>query len=284
MATQRTFELPGLTLAAEVSGRAGDLPVLALHGWLDNAGSFDLLAPRLGGCELVAIDLAGHGLSSSRSADSGYNLTQDVGDVLEVADALGWKKFNLLGHSRGGAIAMLFAGTFPERVAKLALLDGGMPIVGEAPDAPANLADALLDRRKLLGKSGRVFTDRATAVRERAEGFSKVTIAASEILARRSLRAVQGGFQWHADQRLKGASELRLSEAHALAFVRRVTAPVLLLLADGGPFADRPIYRTGIEQFQTIQVETLHGGHHLHVEDGAADVAKRLRRFFELPA
>ena len=138
---------------------------------------------------------------------------------------------------------MLFAATFPERVDKLILLEGGLPLTAEAEEAPAGLAEALRDARALRGKGGRVFANRATAIAERAAGFSKVTPAAAEVLARRSLREVAGGFQWHADQRLKAQSELRLTPDHVRAFARKVTAPVLLLFASESPFADRPLYR-----------------------------------------
>jgi pimeloyl-ACP methyl ester carboxylesterase len=278
---ERRFSLPGLTLAAQVWGAPGERPVLASHGWLDNAGSFDLLAPKLSGCNVVALDLAGHGKSDNRSPDSAYNIWQDVGDLLDVADELGWQRFTLLGHSRGGAISMLFAATFSERVDKLILLEGGLPITAEADEAPAGLAQALRETRALRGKSGRVFTERATAIAERASGFSKVTPAAAEILARRSLREVPGGFQWHADQRLKAQSELRLTAEQARAFARAVTAPVLLLFAEKSPFADRPLYREMPELFANIEVERVAGGHHLHLEGSEGAVAERIRRFLD---
>jgi pimeloyl-ACP methyl ester carboxylesterase len=278
---ERRFSLPGLTLAAQVWGAPGERPVLASHGWLDNAGSFDLLAPKLSGCNVVALDLAGHGKSDNRSPDSAYNIWQDVGDLLDVADELGWQRFTLLGHSRGGAISMLFAATFSERVDKLILLEGGLPITAEADEAPAGLAQALRETRALRGKSGRVFTERATAIAERASGFSKVTPAAAEILARRSLREVPGGFQWHADQRLKAQSELRLTTEQARAFARAVTAPVLLLFAEKSPFADRPLYREMPELFANIEVERVAGGHHLHLEGSEGAVAERIRRFLD---
>ena len=157
MPREQRFALPGLTLAAEIWGAPGEQPILASHGWLDNAGSFELLAPLLPGCELVALDLAGHGLSDSRSADSSYNIWQDVGDLLDVADAMAWQRCTLLGHSRGAGISMLFAATFPERVDKLILLEGGLPLTAEAEEAPAGLAEALRDARALRGKGGRVF-------------------------------------------------------------------------------------------------------------------------------
>ena len=283
MPREHRFELPGLTLAAEIWGAAGERPIIASHGWLDNAGSFDLLAPLLPGNEIVALDLAGHGKSGSRSADSAYNLWQDAGDVLDVADALRWQRFTLLGHSRGAGISMLFAGAFPERVDKLVLLEGGLPLTAEPSEAPEGLAQALRESRSLRDKGGRVFKDRKTAIAERAGGFSKVTTAAAEILARRSLREVPGGYQWHADQRLKAQSELRLTPEHARAFARRITAPVLLVYAEKSPFADRPHYREFPSWFANIQVERVPGAHHFHLEGSEAAIAERIRRFLDSP-
>jgi pimeloyl-ACP methyl ester carboxylesterase len=276
---EHRFELPGLSLAAEVWGSPGERPVLASHGWLDNAGSFALLAPLLPHCEIVALDLAGHGKSGWRSADSAYNIWQDVGDLLGVADALGWQRCTLLGHSRGAAISMLFAATFPERVDKLVLLEGGLPLTAEADEAPEGLAQALRENRALRGKAGRVFSTRAMAIAERAAGFSKVTAAAAEVLARRSLREVPGGFQWHADQRLKAQSELRLTAEHARAFARRVAAPVLLLFAEDSPFVGRPLYREIPSLFADIEIERVPGSHHCHLEGSETLIAERIRAF-----
>jgi pimeloyl-ACP methyl ester carboxylesterase len=277
---QREFDLPGYKLAAQAFGEPGGTPVLAMHGWLDNASTFDLLAPRLPGCEVVARDLAGHGLSGSRSPDAAYNIWEDVGDLFEVREQLGWERFNLLGHSRGAAIAALFAGTFPEHVDKLVLLEGGVPVLGVAADAPATLARSFRERRSLRTKSGRVFSSRAVAVEERAQGFTKLTTAAAEILARRSLREVPGGWQWHADQRLKGTAEVRLTREQVRAFFGAVQAPVLMLLAEKSPFGHTDLYREMIAAFPHIEVVTLPGGHHLHLEGAEVEIAERVRRFF----
>lgn len=279
MPSERRFQLPGLRLAAQTWGEQGGRRVLASHGWLDNAGSFDLLAPLLPGCEIVALDAAGHGCSDSRSADSGYNLTQDAGDLLDVLDALGWQQCTLLGHSRGAAISTLFAAAFPERVDKLVLLEGGLPLTGEAGDAPQNLARALLDRRAFRDRQGRVFPDRDRAIAERTQGFTKVTAAAAEILARRSLREAPGGFQWHADQRLKGASELRFTAEHAKAFAHAVDAPVLLVFAADSPFSSRALYRDATALFRKSEVVRLPGGHHFHLEGAEREIAAHVREF-----
>jgi pimeloyl-ACP methyl ester carboxylesterase len=276
---EREFPLPSVHLAAREWGEPGELPVIALHGWLDNAGTFDLLAPLLGGCHLFAVDCAGHGRSRNRSPDSAYNIWQDVGDVAELAESLGWPRFNLLGHSRGAAIAALFAGTFPERIEHVVLIEGGVPISGRADEAPENLAKAIVASKQLRTKTGRVFPDRDAALHERANGFSKVSIEAAEILARRSLQAVAGGYRWHADQRLKGGSEMRLTSEQVTAFLQRIAAPVLMFLADESPFAHRAPFVEMLGAFRDLRIERLAGGHHLHLEGAQTRIATDMRRF-----
>ena len=281
-AREREFSLPGLALAAREWGEPGGLPVVAIHGWLDNAGSFDLLAPLLGGCHLLAIDCAGHGRSGHRSADASYNLFADVGDVLEVASELGWSRFNVIGHSRGAAIGMLLAGSFPDSVERLVLIEGGVPIVSTAGEAPDDLAVALTERKSLSTRSGRVYPSREDALRARASGFSPVSRSAAEILARRSLERVDGGFRWHLDQRLKGRSQLRLTVEHVEAFISRVRCPVLEIMAERSPFADRQTFQRLLSEFKQMERVTLAGDHHFHLEGAETEIARRTLAFLGL--
>lgn len=278
-ARETRFELPEVTLAAREWGGPDGLPFIALHGWLDNAASFDLLAPRLPGCRIVAVDAAGHGWSGSRSPDARYNLWHEVGDVVELADTLGWRRFSLLGHSRGAGAATLIAGAFPDRVEHLVLIEGGIPILADARDAPQTLADAIAQNRVLREKTGRVFADRATAVAERANGFSPISTAAAEILAARSLSEVAGGFRWHADQRLKAKSELRLTPEQMRAFTGRVTARALAFLASESPFAHRPEYRGMLASIPGVEIVDLEGRHHMHMEGAEDVIAARVAEF-----
>lgn len=276
---ERRFHLPGLELAALEWGEPGGMPVIALHGWLDNAGSFDLLAPSLDGWHLIALDAAGHGNSDNRSADASYNIWQEVGDILDVAAELGWGRFNLLGHSRGAAIATLFAGTFPEKTESLMLIEGGLPFLGDAAEAAENLASVLTRTRTLRDRSGRVFASRDQAIAERVDGFSPVNREAAEVLARRSLREVSGGWQWHADRRLKAGSELRLTRELLVPFLKRVAAPSICVLADDSPFGDFEIYRNLLGLIDGIEVHRIPGRHHFHLEGAAGDIAQLLTHF-----
>ena len=124
-----------------------------------------------------------------------------------------------------------------------------------------------------------MFTDRATAIAERAQGFTKLTTAAAEILARRSLREVPGGFQWHADQRLKAQCRGAAHAEQVRAFVGAITAPVLMVLAETSPFGGTAALQEMIAAFANIEVVRLPGGHHLHLEGAEAEIAARVRRF-----
>lgn len=278
---ERVFELPAYRLAALEWGHGE--PVLALHGWLDNAGSFRPLAPRLRGCHVIALDAAGHGFSGNRSLDSAYNIWQDVADIVEVAEQLGWDRFNLLGHSRGAGVAMLFASAFPDRIDRLVFIDGGLPIVDAAAAAPKNLARAVLESRALRNKTGRVFPTRELAIRERMDGFTKVGEASASMLAERSLREVEGGWQWRSDRRLKAQSEIKLTPELTEAFVRAVRAPILSFMAEQGPFRRHKVFVEMLPMFADMDLHWLAGDHHLHMEGAEVEIARKASAFLAAP-
>ncbi|XP_043737710.1 serine hydrolase-like protein 2 isoform X6 [Cervus elaphus] len=116
-------------IAAKAWGSHQAAPVLCLHGWLNNANSFDRLIPLLPkDFHYVAMDFGGHGLSSHYSQGFPYYHQNFVSEVRRVAAALKWNRFSLLGHSFGGTVGGMFSCIFPEMVDKLILLDA-LPVV-----------------------------------------------------------------------------------------------------------------------------------------------------------
>ncbi len=165
------LNLPHIEVAAHLYGPEQGRPVIALHGWLDNAASFSRLAPLLEGVRIVALDLPGHGHSAHRPAGAAYNIWDYAHDVLQVAEQLGWQRFTLLGHSMGAIVSVLLAGAMPERVERLALIDGVIPYTGEADTAPQKLGESL---RALLDVDERrkpVYTSFDEAVSARMKGL-----------------------------------------------------------------------------------------------------------------
>ncbi|MFK3772716.1 alpha/beta hydrolase [Pseudomonas sp. NPDC089406] len=270
-----------IELAAHLFGPADGLPVIALHGWLDNANSFARLAPQLKGLRIVALDLAGHGYSEHRPPGASYALADYAHDVLRVAEQLGWQRFGLLGHSLGAIISVQLAGALPDRVSHLALIDGVIPPTGAEQDAAERLGMALQAQLRLDGKRKTVYTSLDEGVEARMKGMVAVSREAAELLARRGLMPVPGGYSWRSDSRLTLPSPQRLAQAQAMAFVRRVKCPACLVVAADGMLAR---HTQLLEQLPFQQV-LLPGGHHLHLNDehGASLVADCFNRFFGFP-
>jgi pimeloyl-ACP methyl ester carboxylesterase len=265
---ERTIGLAHLRLAALEWGEADAPPLLALHGWLDNAATFERLAPLL--CarfHVVALDLPGHGRSEHRPAGTWYHYIDYLSDVLAAADALGWERFGLLGHSLGGALASVLAPAFPERIERLLLIEALGPPTGPADQALAQLQRGLRQRRDVAEKALRVYADSETAARARAQAGA-MSIEAARILVARGLRALEGGWVWSSDQRLTLASPHRFVEAQVLAVLAGIRAPTKLVLAQPAPeFLREDIVAARIAQVPGIEVTRLPGHHHLHLED-----------------
>lgn len=92
-------------LKAKVWGPPDGLPVFAIHGWLDNAGTFDTLIPLLPkNLRIVAVDIPGHGYSDPFPPDIAYNFVDCILAIERLARHFEWNKFSLIGHSLGGAM------------------------------------------------------------------------------------------------------------------------------------------------------------------------------------
>ncbi|MDZ7827888.1 MAG: alpha/beta fold hydrolase [Gammaproteobacteria bacterium] len=131
---ERRITVPGATLAGRAWGNPDGPRFLALHGWLDNANSHNALAPLLPELHIVALDFAGHGHSTHRPPGTHYVPLADIQDVIAAADAMGWDRFGLIGHSMGAAIASETAGLFPERITRALFIDGMVHHQGSAAD------------------------------------------------------------------------------------------------------------------------------------------------------
>ncbi|WP_331352457.1 alpha/beta fold hydrolase [Cellvibrio sp. UBA7671] len=274
------FTVNGMNFAAQEWGDSTQLPVLALHGWLDNAASFFALAPRLKNLHIVALDMAGHGQSEHRPGQMAYTPWDDINDILAVADHFGWERFVLLGHSRGAIIGTLAAGTFPERFIALGLVEGLLPEPARAEEAPKQLASAIQGLRVQQRKIPSIYPDMSIAIRARERGMFPLGHAAAKALTERGVVAQAGGVSWSTDPRLLAPSMIKLSREHLHAFVNQVSAPIKLLLAHDGLPKLYANYLHEVEQFPQVDYEVLSGGHHLHMEREVDLVAEKLNRFF----
>lgn len=255
-----------LRLTAKRWRSDGGFPVLGLHGWLDNANTFDRLAPLLPQMDLVSLDLPGHGMSDHRPAGMRYHYTDYVDDVMAAAGILEWERFTLLGHSMGAGIGVLAASAFPDRVTQLILIEGMGAVTGDLSDVPGLLRRSVDAMKPQPSKRATACYDMEVLIRARAAAGTLKRDSA-EILVRRSVKRNGDVFKWQSDQRLKRPYPQYFTNEVILAFLRGITAPVLLIVAEDGMLRRRPYFQSRCRALKNLRIVTLPGHHHLHLDD-----------------
>lgn len=107
--------------------------VLLVHGVTASHLAWPFVVERLPGVRLVAPDLRGRGRSNG--IDGAAGMTAHAADLAALMDALGIDRAVVVGHSMGAFVSVVFAHLHPERVSRLVLVDGGLPL-----DVPAGLS------------------------------------------------------------------------------------------------------------------------------------------------
>jgi pimeloyl-ACP methyl ester carboxylesterase len=268
-----SIEIPVGRIHGLRGGVAGAPRVLALHGWLDNAASFVPLAPLLPGIELVAPDLPGHGRSVHLPRGTDYSFAGAVHHVLDIADALGWERFALLGHSMGAGIASLVAAGAPDRIERLVAIEA----LGALPDSVGNtvprLRDAVSATRALPGKRLRVFPDLEPAVRARMQA-NALSEPVARLLVERGTVPVDGGRAWSSDPRLTLPTMVRMTDAQVDALVQGIECPTRVIYASPPqPYLPEPERSRRAALLPRGTLVVVPGGHHLHMEDPATVAA-----------
>jgi pimeloyl-ACP methyl ester carboxylesterase len=281
---------------------SGSKKVLCSHGWLDNIASFGRLGPFLAdkGFHVVAWDNVGHGHSAHLGSDSKnpYTVVHYVGHLRDCVDALGWggSPSSFVGHSLGAMLSFIFAATFPERVASLALIDGFTPMTSPASAAAKNLrraldAIAVYDEKRASGKERKAYPSLDAAVAARLDavknfpGNQTLSMEAATAIVAGGTSATADGAVFRHDGRLVLPNYLNMTNEQVRNFVECVAAPVLLVQAETGwPNSVNDVnyqeYRQMLTAKGLLQHVTLPGSHHLHVDPSSADlVAETVARF-----
>ncbi|MFF4833857.1 alpha/beta fold hydrolase [Streptomyces sp. NPDC001315] len=133
----------GTALTYHIRGE-GD-PLVVLPGGPMRASSY---LGDLGGLaahrRLILLDLRGTGDSAVPADPATYRCDRLVDDVEALRVQLGLERMDMLAHSAGGSLAMLYAGRYPERVARLALITATPWVLGRPATAEHRLAAARL--------------------------------------------------------------------------------------------------------------------------------------------
>ncbi|WP_372997967.1 alpha/beta fold hydrolase [Marinobacter sp.] len=280
----RNLTLAGLSWPA-TDGARHDIPIIMLHGWLDNSLTFVKLAPELAHLGPVyALDFAGHGHSGHRPEGQSYLLMDYVADVAELIERYFQEtpdgRVRLVGHSLGGIVGALYAAAFPERVRDLVMIDSLGALSRPVSETIPQLTKAI---KKRIAGSGRqvVYPDIATAAKAREGGLSPLSPEAALTLIPRNMKPQDGGYVWQTDPRLRHPSPLMMTEDQVLASLAAIETRVLFVRADQGLLSYRKDLDKRADAITNLQIANVPGGHHCHLDGETSPVLTAIRQFLE---
>ncbi|MCV2402712.1 alpha/beta hydrolase [Marinomonas sp. C2222] len=273
-------ELRGLQFFPSESS---DIKVLSLHGWLDNAASFINLSKHLSSFSHITLDLAGHGDSKHRPDGSFYHLWDYVLDIVSVLKAMEQSVW-LVGHSMGGAVAMLVAAIAPDKVRGLIVLDNVGPLIDSSEARVNTLQRSVNKMLKHRVDRKSLYQNEAEMISARMNGFTKLSEDASRLLVERGAKKENDTWVWKHDGKLTFPSPYRMDEESVRAFIKEIKCPTLVLLANDGVYkGNKAFVERRASQFSWVKLKWLDGSHHFHLEvDTCSAVAKEIQQFIEL--
>lgn len=261
-------------------------PLVMVHGWMDVGASFQFVVDALREDRfVVAPDWRGFGLTERPAADS-YWFADYLGDLDALLDALSpGRPVDLVGHSMGGNVVMLYAGVRPGRIRRLVNLEGfGMPET-KAEQAPSRYRQ-WLDELKAPAELKTYDSVDAVAARLRKTNPRLPEDKANWLARHWSASGEDGRWTILGDPAHKRVNPLLYRKDEVLACWRCIEAPVLWVegadtdvtkwWGDRYPRAD---FEARLSQVPRVERHTLADcGHMLH-HDQPERLAALIERF-----
>jgi len=261
-------------------------PIVMLHGWMDVGASFQFVVDAMAGDRLVwAPDWRGFGLTDAPQADT-YWFPDYLGDLDGMIDALApGQAVDVVGHSMGANVAMIYAGVRPKRIRKLVNLEGfGMPQTQphHAPRRYAQWLDELKTPAALRDY------DSVDAVAERLRKTNPLLTAprAAWLAERWSRRRDDGRYEILGDPVHKRVNPVLYQKPEVLECWKRIEAPVMWVEGDRtdvtqwwGDRFPRADFESRLAVLASVERHVLSpAGHMLH-HDQPERLAKLLEGF-----
>jgi pimeloyl-ACP methyl ester carboxylesterase len=280
IAKEVEFDFQGRKLTGKRWGREGDTPIMALHGWLDNANSFDFIAPALEGFDIFALDFAGHGHSDHRPMHTPYLGSLDAQDIIAAANQLQWDEFSLLAHSMGAEVSTHVIGMYPDRIQRLFAIDGIAESISDEKLLKLH-RDSIDQNLTKTARALRVFPNQE----DMAQGVAKATgqtVESARVLIDRGSKQVDGGFSWISDPRVRWSDALGITHQQMDHTVGSFNGDILVVGASNGFEWYRADLERLVNKFENFEFVIREGSHHLHMDADTTELVKLIQNFFEM--
>lgn len=263
---EESINVPGFTIRIKIWNARGSKPILCLHGKMDNAASFDFLAPLLPDRQIVAVDFPGTGFSSPYPEGVMPNWKNDTYVMLQLIDKLSWQSFDILAHSLGSFSAALIGITKPQQVNRIVFLDILGPTVNFIHEKINYLHHDVSYYLSHDPMKRRVFANKEDAVLDRMK-IGNLSYHAAEALVTRGTIETTKGWHWTFDKRLRCVSSTLPAEDELRQMFNAIQAPIALIRARQGVPYPKDIFQRRIESIRNLTVQEVSGGHHVHMDD-----------------
>jgi pimeloyl-ACP methyl ester carboxylesterase len=219
-----------LRLHYAVWGDEANPPLLLIHGNRDHARTWDHVATRLTNRYCVyAPDLRGHG-DSAWAVGGQYSLPEFVLDIAMLGDELNRYPLSIVGHSLGGAVALEYAGVFPQNVTKVVAIEGLGPRVAEPTPASRRMRDWIGHMHEFDKRTPRRYSSFEDAVRRMREENPHLTPDMAHHLTKYGMRKHEdGSLTWKFDNYVRLHSPYEFNIAEAREIWNQIRCPVLLV-------------------------------------------------------
>jgi pimeloyl-ACP methyl ester carboxylesterase len=212
---------------------------------------------------VLAPDMRGFGEGARVPAGAYYHFVDYVFDLADLTLALSPEPIAIVGHSMGGTISTMFAGTFPERVTRLVSLEGLGPPDHGFDAAPVRMR-AWIEQVRAVRARGEKSFSREEALKRLAANHQGVP---EEILATRIPHLVEPRGElasWRADPLHRTTAPFPFYAKAFLEFEKRVACPVLFV--SGGPTGWHPPDEAErVAGFRDVRTAEIAGaGHMMH--------------------
>ncbi|MEZ5236464.1 MAG: alpha/beta fold hydrolase [Acidimicrobiia bacterium] len=207
-------------------------PLLLVHGNRDHCHNWDWVAERLRDrYHVIAPDLRGHG-DSQWAVGSTYGSYEYVYDIAQLVRQTGLAPLRIVAHSLGGNVCLKYAGTYPELVERLVVIEGYGPPEPEAPLSPAaKLRDWIDNGRALSGRQPRRYRSIDEALERMQEANQHLTPQqARHLTVHGADQNEDGTYSWKFDNYTHlGPGPYDMPAAERWALWGEITCPVLLI-------------------------------------------------------
>jgi pimeloyl-ACP methyl ester carboxylesterase len=281
----------------DLSQATAQQPLLVLaHGWMDVGASFQFMVDALRqipGWEtrpIAAIDWRGFGQTDTPTSDS-YFFADYLGDLDALLDDLSPKgqPVDLLGHSMGGNVVMLYAAVRPERIRRLINLEGfGMPAT-QADEAPGRYVKWLDEIKAPVHMKD---YDSVDGVAKRLQ-YTNPRLRADFALWLAAQWAREEGGRWviNADPAHKRSQPFLYRVEEVQAFLKRLTMPVLFVEATetvyfllfNGRFS-RDEFLERVKLVPNFKLESIAEAGHMVHHDQPLELANHIANFLNAPS